>query len=185
MVPKRSSSSGSTKTTEVTDVKAASEETVVVDIVTEAVLEVVTEVKKHTEDVTEAVTEVVTDVKGATETHVLVVKGLVAEEEKIPAAVVPKKIQSIKSPLLPTLSTVKPSPNICRSFKLFALSPEILVSEMKTKSGECFLSSLDKATNAWEFPNPRAFQLRLIIGRGGPGTQALLIEHLSVLGMEI
>ncbi|KAI9161697.1 hypothetical protein LWI28_019847 [Acer negundo] len=32
-------------------------------------------------------TEVVTDVKGATETHVLVVKGLVAEEEKTPAII--------------------------------------------------------------------------------------------------
>ncbi|KAI9160436.1 hypothetical protein LWI28_008045 [Acer negundo] len=59
---------------EVTDVKAAPEETVAVDIVTEVVPEVVTEVKKHIEDVT--------DVKGATKTHVLVVKGLVAEEEK-------------------------------------------------------------------------------------------------------
>ncbi|KAI9160983.1 hypothetical protein LWI28_013412 [Acer negundo] len=82
---------GATETQEVTDVKAAPKETVAADIVTEVVPEVLTEVKKHTKDVTEAVTEVMTDVKGATETHVLLVKSLVAEEEKTPAVVVPKK----------------------------------------------------------------------------------------------
>ncbi|KAI9161844.1 hypothetical protein LWI28_021229 [Acer negundo] len=79
---------------ELTDVKAAPEEIVAVDIVTKVVPEVMTEVKKHIEDVTEAMTEVVTDVKGATKTHVLVVKGLVAEEKKTPAVVVLEKIQA-------------------------------------------------------------------------------------------
>ncbi|KAI9187067.1 hypothetical protein LWI28_024012 [Acer negundo] len=64
--------------------------------VTEDVTEVVTDVTENvTEDVTEVatevVTEVVTNVKGATDTHVLVVKHLVAEEEKTLAVVVLRK----------------------------------------------------------------------------------------------
>ncbi|KAI9156208.1 hypothetical protein LWI28_002217 [Acer negundo] len=125
---------------EVTDVKAALEETVAVDIVTKVVSEVVTEVKKHTEDVTEAVT----DVKGATETHVLVVKGLVAEEEKTPAGVVPEKIQSLQLEQFNAL----PQRNYLREITLQTWVEEWVV---KWKKGEEELGST--LVENWKWKN--------------------------------